>query len=114
MAMTTTPDSPHCSVKELWVLTGWMDQSKIQHECLRHCQENHWSYSPLPHDQHIRISPDVPDLPANPHQNRLVVQEQHLQDSRALAHCFDIIWEKDGSIPLCKKKSGDPYYEPWQ
>jgi len=26
-------------------------------------------------------------------------------------HRFDIIWEKNGVLPPCKRKPGDPYYE---
>ncbi len=29
-------------------------------------------------------------------------------------HRFDIFWEKDGILPPCKRKPGDPYYEPSQ
>jgi len=27
-------------------------------------------------------------------------------------HRYDIIWEKNGLVPPCKRKPGDPYWEP--
>jgi hypothetical protein len=26
-------------------------------------------------------------------------------------HRFDMIWEKNGVLPPCRRKPGDPYYE---
>ncbi len=68
--------------------------------------------------ENIRPGHDAPDLPASTHEHGLAVEEQHFQDSGALAqvndHRFDVFYERNGVLPPCKRKPGDPYCEPSQ
>ena len=69
----------------------------------------------LPEVEDVRHGHDAPDLPADPHEHGLAVEEQHLQDPDALAlvydQRFDIFRKRNGYVQPCKSIPGDLYNE---